>query len=187
MKPVFERLDLSEAEDQAGRSIMLTPTVDGLLLPSGGQKSKSQQSAGPERVVGPGGSLLEEDGEAEMLLKPSMSDSAAAKRKRQAQEAAPGTQAMELDTPEEEAGAMTLGERVAALDIRSGKPTGAEDEDADDDQGVASTSGAIKADSLGVLLLQVTRPSSWPLSPAPFLSWSYSMKSLTRPVTWVKC
>ena len=160
VKPTFERIPLSKASEAPDKTLELEPTGSGLLLPSTKSSKTPSKAATRETVVGAGGAL-DDDADEDMMLLP-VSDAQAAKRKRKG----PDESSKEIaqDSSMEESGSLTLGERVAALRIGAGQAAG----DAEEDEAAPSTSGPIKADSLGVLLLQVNNAATdSPLSALP--------------------
>ena len=148
VKPTFERIPLSKASESPDKTLELEPTGSGLLLPSTKSSKSPSKAATRETVVGAAGALDDAE-DVDMMLLP-VSDAQAAKRKRKGTDES-SSKATAEDANPEESGSLTLGERVAALSIGAGQADG----DAEEDEAAPSTSGPIKADSLGVLLLQV--------------------------------
>lgn len=145
VKPTFEVVRLADET-----SILLKATESGILLPGGKGATKGGGSSGPahaQNVIG-NDSLLGGG----VVMRPAVADNAAAvKRKRSKEEVAAAMEVDDVDTVVPESGELTLGQRVAALELEQDQAV------VDEDKVTAVPEGPIKADSLGVLLLQAIR------------------------------
>eukprot|EP00873_Tetraselmis_striata_P018531 jgi/Tetstr1/438795/TSEL_027304.t1 len=151
VKPSFEHVPLGKGGDEPQR-VVLEAADSGVLLDAAASKAKAKaQGGGAANVIG-ADSLAGADGEA--VLRPSVADPAAAPKRKRGGDRGKGTAAaMEVDAAEgaPEPGELTLGERVAALELEQDEAAAVEDKP------TAPADGPIKADSLGVLLLQAIR------------------------------
>jgi hypothetical protein len=114
VKPTFEVVRLADET-----SILLKATESGILLPGGKGATKGGGSSGPahaQNVIG-NDSLLGGAGGG-VVMRPAVADNAAAvKRKRSKEEVAAAMEVDDVDTVVPESGELTLGQRVAALEL----------------------------------------------------------------------
>lgn len=164
-KPTFERVAVATAAVAPNRTLELELSDRGLLLPTAKSSSKDSRPPLP-RALNVVESAPRVDDDLDMAVAvASVADPHAPKRKRKHKQRSEDGDG-EVDA---EADGMTLGERVAALNLDN-KGAGQVEGPEEEEQGGASTSGPIKADSLGVLLIQVSAP---PPAPQPFPPWTY--------------
>jgi U3 small nucleolar RNA-associated protein 5 len=170
-KPTFERIPIAAplaTQQQQQQLISLPPLTEGVLLRGGGDGKQQQAAAGKAKGAANGPAAAPADVEMlgpeneGMLVLPRAAAAAAGKKRPQPdQEDEPAAAADEGGDADEEddeevEGEVTLGERIAALELRAAAG-GNEDAEAAAAAGAALLDGPVKADSLAVLLQQALR------------------------------